>query len=84
MREANAHVYSESFEVVEQQCVCIAFLLIPTLGKSKLYVNVRDKNPDHVSQNLVLSSLHLTKKAQFDTEFSKILNLKDDAVPTIL
>ncbi len=43
-----------------------------------------NEDPDRVSKNLVLCSLNFTNKAQFDTGFSKRLNLKDDAVPTIL
>ncbi len=45
--------------------------------------------PDRVSKNSVLGSLHstaysLTNKTQFDAGFSERLNLKDDAVRTIL
>ncbi len=45
--------------------------------------------PDRVSKDSVLGSLHftaysLTNKAQFDAGFSERLNLKDDAVLTIL
>ncbi len=48
-----------------------------------------NEDPDHVSKNSVLCSLHFTtnsfkNKAQFDVGFSKRMNLKDDAVPTIL
>ncbi len=71
MREANAHVYSESCEVVEQQCVCVAFLLIPTLGKSKLDVNERDKNPDRVSQNLSFLRFILQKRHNSIQHFQK-------------
>ncbi len=48
-----------------------------------------NEDPDRVSKNSVLCSLHftvdsITNKAQFDTGFSERLKLKDDAVPTIL
>ncbi len=47
-----------------------------------------NEDPDQISKNLVLCSLHFTtnsftNKAQFDVGFSKRLKLKDNAVPTI-
>ncbi len=65
--------------------LCIAFLLIPTLGKSEstLFlmkiqtVSVRTLSFDH----FILLRIHLQNKAQW---FSERLKLKDDAVPTIL
>ncbi len=38
--------------------VCIAFLLIPTLGKSEW--NIFNEDPDSANKNLVLCSLHFT------------------------
>ncbi len=48
-----------------------------------------NEDPDRISKNLVLCSLHFTadlftNKAQFNARFSERLKLKDDAVPTIL
>ncbi len=48
-----------------------------------------NEDPDRVSKNLGLSSLHFTtdsftNKAQVDTEFSERLKLKDNIVLTIL
>ncbi len=48
-----------------------------------------NEDPDRVSKNLVLCSLHFTvdffiNKVQFNVGFSERLKLKDDAVPTIL
>uniref|UniRef100_A0A673JTC3 THAP-type domain-containing protein n=1 Tax=Sinocyclocheilus rhinocerous TaxID=307959 RepID=A0A673JTC3_9TELE len=47
-----------------------------------------NEDPDRLSKNLVLCSLHFTadsftNKAQFNTGFSERLKLKYDAVPTI-
>ncbi len=49
--------------------VCVAFFLIPTLGKSELTIMKED--PDSASKNLVLCSINFTadsfiNKAQFD------------------
>ncbi len=48
-----------------------------------------NEDPDRISKNLVLCSLHFTvdlftNKAQFDVRFSERLKLKDYAVLTIL
>ncbi len=66
--------------------VCVAFFLIPTLGKSELTIMKED--PDSASKNLVLCSINFTadsfiNKAQFDEGCLKNLKLKDDTVPTI-
>ncbi len=67
--------------------ICIAFLLIATLGKWMDFIFNED--PDHVSKNSVLCSLHFTtdlftNKAHSTQDFQKGLKLKDNAVPTIL
>ncbi len=66
--------------------VCVAFFLIPTLGKSELTIMKED--PDSASKNLVLCSINFTadsfiNKAQFDEGCLKRLKLNDDTVPTI-
>ncbi len=63
--------------------LCMAFLL-----KEWIYF-IFNKDPDCVSKNLVLCSLHFTtdlftNNAQIDVGFSERLKLKDDAVPAIL
>ncbi len=54
----------------------------------KEWISFND-DPDRVSKNLVLCSLHFTMdsftdKAQFDTGFSERLKLKDNAVIAVL
>ncbi len=46
---------------------------------------ILNEDPERISKNLVLCSLHdsFTYKAQFDAGFSERLKLKDDAVLTI-
>ncbi len=60
---------------VEKQCL---HFLPSDPSVRKVWINfVFNEDPDHVSKNLVLCSLHFTtesfkNKAQFDTGFSKI------------
>ncbi len=69
----------------KKNCVCVAFLLIPILGKRVDELEVAGR----IRKNLVLCLLHFTtdsftNKAQFDAGFPERLKLKDDAVPTVL
>ncbi len=76
--------------VKKKKSLYIAFLLIPTWGKSGWTSFLMKVQTAYcVSKNSVLCSFHFavdsfTNMAQFNTGFSERLKLKDDALPTIL